>query len=253
VAAAVLWRIDEGKLSLQQQVTLTRADVLSGSAVPSIGTHFHGERMTFTVEQLLKAAVSESDNTAVDALVKVVGGPQVVTAFLRVHGIDGMHVDLDEAGVGRIFQDLGPGQEVPAKESAQASLERHRRGFKAFLAAPYNRSTPDAAVMFLRKLHGRELLTPASTQHLLGLMAAQTIPNRLRAGVPQGVGLADKTGTSYSLEGKTAAFNDIGILSGPNGHTLIVAAFLTDSSASEAERDALFADIARAAAASFRP
>jgi beta-lactamase class A len=253
VAAAVLWRIDQGKLSLQQQVTVTRADVLSGSAVPSIGAHFRGERMTFTVEQLLRAAVSESDNTAVDALVKVVGGPQVVTAFLRVHGIEGMRVDLDEAGVGRIFEDLGPGQEIPANESAQASLERHRRGFKAFLTAPYNRSTPDAAVVFLRKLHRNELLTPASTQHLLGLMAAQTIPNRLRAGVPQGVRLADKTGTSYSLEGRTAAFNDIGILSGPDGHTVIVAAFLTDSTASAAERDVLFADIARAAAASFHP
>lgn len=125
VAAAVLSRVDEGKLSLQQQVTLTRADVLSGSAVPSIGAHFRGERMTFTIEQLLKAAVSEGDNTAVDALLKVVGGPQVVSAFLRVHGIDGMRVDLDEAGVGRLFRDLKPGQEVPANESAQASLERH--------------------------------------------------------------------------------------------------------------------------------
>lgn len=253
VAAAVLWRIDEGKLSLQQQVTLTRDDVLGGSAVPSIGAHFHGERMTFTVEQLLKAAVSESDNTAVDALVKVVGGPQVVTAFLRAHGINGMRVDMDEAGVGRIFEDLGPGQKIPANESAQASLKRYRRGYKAFLDAPTNRSTPDAAVVFLRKLHHHELLTPASTQRLLGLMAAQTIPNRLRAGVPQGVGLADKAGTSYSLDGRTAAFNDIGILSGPNGYTVIVAAFLADSPASAAERDALFADIARAAAASFHP
>jgi beta-lactamase class A len=84
-------------------------------------------------------------------------------------------------------------------------------------------------------------------------MAAQTIPNRLRAGVPQGIRLADKTGSSGSLEGRTAAFNDIGILSGPSGHTVIVAAFLTDSSASEAERNALFADIARAAATSFHP
>ncbi|WP_460877657.1 class A beta-lactamase [Rhodanobacter koreensis] len=253
VAAAVLSRIDAGKLSLQQQVTLTRADVVSGSAVPSIGAHFRSERMTFTVEQLLKAAVSESDSTAADALVKVAGGPQAVTAFLRAHGIDGMRVDMGEAGVARIFRDLGPGQEMPANESAQVSLERYRRGFKAFLAAPTNRSTPDAAVAFLRKLHGNELLSPASTQHLLDLMAAQTIPNRLRAGVPQGVRLADKAGTSYSLDGRTAAFNDIGILSGPDGHTVIVAAFLTDSHASEAQRDELFADIARAAVASFRP
>lgn len=253
VAAAVLSRIDEGKLSLRQRVTLTRADVLGGSAVPSIGAHFHGERMTFTVEQLLKAAISESDNTAVDALVKVVGGPQVVTAFLRRHGIDGMRVDMGEAGVVRIFRDLGPGQELPAKESAQASLERYRRGFRAFLAAPTNRSTPHAAVAFLRKLHDNELLTPASTRHLLDLMAAQTIPRRLRAGLPRGVRLADKAGTSGSLDGRTAAFNDIGILSGPDGHTVIVAAFLTDSSASEAQRNALFADIARAVAAPFHP
>ena len=221
VAAAVLSRIDAGKLSLQQQVIVTRADVLNGSAVPSIGAHFRGERMTFTVEQLLQAAVSESDNTAVDALLKLVGGPQVVTAFLRAHGIAGMRVDLDEAGVGRMFQDLKPGQEVSAKESAQASLERHRRGFKAFLAAPTNRSTPDAAVSFLRKLQGNELLTPASTQHLLDLMAAQTIPNRLRAGGPHGVRFADKTGTSDSLDGRTAAFNDIGIFTGPDGHTVV--------------------------------
>lgn len=253
VAAAVLSRVDEGKLSLQQRVTLTRADVLKGSAVPSIGAHFRGDRMTFTVEQLLKAAVSESDNTAVDALVKVVGGPQVVTAFLRRHGIDGMRVDMDEAGVGRIFRDLGPGQELPATESAQASLERYRRGYQAFLAAPTNRSTLDAAVTFLRKLHGNELLTPASTRRLLDLMTAQTLPRRLRAGLPQGVRLADKTGTSGSLDGRTAAFNDIGILSGPDGHTVIVAAFLTDSPASDTQRNALFADIARAAAALFQP
>jgi len=85
VAAAVLARVDAGKLSLQQQVIVTRADVVSGSAVPSIGAHFRGERMTFTVEQLLQAAVSESDSTAADALIKVVGGPPVVTAFLHAH------------------------------------------------------------------------------------------------------------------------------------------------------------------------
>lgn len=253
VAAAVLAGIDQGKLSLQQQVTVNRADVLAGSAVPSVGAHFRGEQMTFTIEQLLKAAVSESDNTAVDALVKVVGGPQVVTAFLHTHGIDGMRVDTDEAGVHWVFQQLQPGQEPPAHESEQAANERFRRGYQAFLADPRNRSTPDAAVSFLRKLVGQELLTPSSTKHLLDLMAAQTIPNRLRAGLPKGVQLADKTGSSGTLEGKTAAYNDIGILTWPNGHTVIVAAFLTHSSASTAQRDALFADIARAVVTGTHP
>ena len=252
VAAAVLSRIEQGELSLAQQVTIKRADVLSGSAVPSIGARFRGEEMTFTVDQLLTAAVSESDNTAVDALIRVVGGPQVVTAFLQAHGVDGMRVDLDEAGVGRVFRALAPGAAAPSNESPQAEHARFQRGFQAFMADPRNRGTPDAAVAFLRKLWRNELLSPASTQHLLRLMYAQTIPNRLRAGLPKDVRFADKTGTSGSLDGEVGAYNDIGILTWPDGHTVIVAAFLSGSRATDAERDALFAELGRRIAASLQ-
>ena len=67
VAAAVLAQVDVGRIRLNQEVTITRAEVVDGTAVPSIGAHFSGEQMHFTVERLLAAAVSESDNTAVDA------------------------------------------------------------------------------------------------------------------------------------------------------------------------------------------
>jgi beta-lactamase class A len=253
VAAAVLSHVDEGALSLQQQVTIARDQVIDGSAVPSIGTHFHGDKMTFTVAQLLKAAVSESDNTAVDALIRVVGGPEVVTAFLRANGIDGMRVDMDEADIDQVFSGLKPGETAPSNESEQAEKQRYQRGYKAFLSDPRNCSTPDAAVAFLRKLNNNELLSPSSTQHLLSLMEAQTIPNRLRAGVPQGVRLADKTGTSGSFGGRTGAYNDIGILTWPDGHTVIVAAFLSDSPASDTQRGALFADLAKGISSAVHP
>jgi beta-lactamase class A len=253
VAAMTLARIDRGELSMEQAVTLTRADVNDGSAVPSIGASFHGERMTFTVRQLLTAAVSDSDNTAVDALIRLLGGPQVVTAFLRSHDITDMRVDMDEAGIGRIFAQLGPQREPPAGETPQEEDQRLQRGYGAFLADPRNRSTPDAAVDFLRKLQRGELLSPASTHELLALMEAQTVPSRLRSGLPAGVRLADKCGTSYTLHGLTAAYNDIGILTWPDGRSVIVAAFLTASPASKAERDAIFAELARTVAAAPRP
>lgn len=249
VAAAVLSRIDEGTLSLQQQVTLTRADIQDGSAVPSIGAHFRGERMAFTVEQLLTAAVSESDNTAADALVRLIGGPGAVTAFLRKHGIDGMRVDLDEAGISRVFSGLQPGEQLSANESPRQALQRRRRGYQAYLADPRNRSTPDAAIAFLRKLWRNELLSPVATQRLLTLMDGQTLPNRLRAGLPAGARWADKCGTSDTLDGETAAYNDIGILRWPDGHTIIIAAFLTASHATKEDRDGLFAELGRAVAA----
>lgn len=249
VAAAVLSRVDDGSLSLQQSVTIARDQVQRGSAIPSIGAHFRGERMSFTVEQLLTAAVSESDNTAVNALIRTVGGPAAVTDYLRAHGIDGMRVDLDEVGVGQILDGLSPGEKAPAHETEAATRQRYERGYQAFLADPRNRATPDAAILFLRKLVSRELLTPASTQHLLALMEAQTIPNRLRAGVPTGVRLADKTGSSGSLGDHTAAYNDIGIVMWPDGRSVLVAVFLFDSTASDQERARLFVDIARSVTA----
>ena len=252
VAAAVFARIDSGGLSMQQTVTLTPADIVAGSAVPSIGAHFHGERMTFSVRQLLSAAVSESDNTAVDALLKLVP-PRQVTAFLHAHGIEGMRVDMGEAGVDQVFDQLAPGQAPPANETSQAQQRRLQRGYRAYLGDPRNRSTPDAAVDFLYQLQRGTLLSPSSTRALLALLQAQTRPSRLRSGMPHGVQLADKCGTSYTLDGRTAAYNDIGILTWPDGRRVIVAAFLTASPAPKAERDALFADLARSVASSLRP
>ena len=213
--------------------------------MPSIGAQFEGEHMRFTVDRLLVATVSESDNTAVDALIRLVGGPLVVTEFLRAHGIKGMRIDVGEAEVDRIFKDTANGQSIPAQESDQAALTRQQRGYRAYLADPRNRTTPDAAADFLEKLWSGQLLSADSTKRLLGLMYGQTVPNRLRAGLPAGVRFADKCGTSNSLEGETAAFNDIGIISRPNGHTIIVAAFLTTSRADKEARDSLFAEIGK--------
>lgn len=249
VAAAVLAQIEQGGLSMDQAVIVRRSDLESGT----IRDHFQGEQASFTVRQLLTAAVSKSDNTAVDALLSRIGGPAVVTAFLRAHGIDGMRVDLGERGFNPIFEDLPPNQQPPAGETATQELARLRRGYDAYLTDPRNRSTPDAAAIFLRKLWKKELLPPASTQYLIDLMYAQITPSRLRPGLPAGVRLADKCGTSYTLEDRTAAFNDIGILVWPDGHAVIVTAFLTASTASQDERQAIFADLAGEVAATLHP
>jgi len=249
VAAAVLDRIEHGQLAMDRKVVIRRGELESGT----LRDHFHGEQMRFTVGQLLTAAVSKSDNTAVDALLPLVGSPNAVTAFLRTHGIEGMRVDTGERGFRPVFEDLKPGQQPPANETDAQQLARLRRGYRAYLADPRNRSTPDAAADFLHKLWDGRLLSSASTRHLLDLMYAQTMPSRLRQGLPPGARLADKCGTSYTLEKTTAAYNDIGILSWPDGRAVAVAAFLTASTASKGERDALFADLAHEVTAALHP
>ncbi len=244
LAAVVLERIDQGRVSLQQQITITRAELRGG--VSAINNNFHGDRMTFTVQQLLHKSVSLSDNTATDALIKLIGGPASVTAFLRSHGIEGMRVDLDEEGVSDLLTGRRSGEPLSANETPQARDSRLRSGLRSFLADPRNRSTPDAAVIFLKKLQDEVLLSPSSTRYLLDLMQAQMMPSRLRNGLPAGVTLADKCGTSTRLHGITAAYNDVGIMTWPDGRSVIVVVFLTASKATQAEHDRLFSTIARA-------
>lgn len=246
LAAAALDLVDRGRLPPTRRVTITRDQLRAGES--AIRTNFQGEQMSFTIAELLRAAVSESDNTAADALMRAIGGPGVVTAYLHAHGIDGMHVEMDEGQVADLFRHTGSAAAPPAGETAAQRRQRQQDGLSAYLNDPRNRSTPLAAVDFLRKLANGALLSPASTQQLLTLMQDQTRPRRLRAGLPAGVTFADKCGTSLTVDGVTAAFNDIGIISWPDGRRVIVAAFLSASSGSRADRDALFAGLATAIA-----
>ncbi|WP_177176876.1 class A beta-lactamase [Faunimonas pinastri] len=251
LGATVLAQADAGKISLSQHVTIRRADLRTGAS--RIAEEFRGEQMTFTVQELLVDAVSYSDNTAADALVRLIGGPQVITSFLEGHGIRGLHVDIDEGGVSHVFSGLGVAAQPPEGETKAEREHRLERGYDAYLSDPRNRSTPDAAVAFLQTLWNGRLLPTKSTKHLLDLLYGQTKPSRLRAGIPAGVRLADKCGTSESLHGRTAAFNDIGIMTWPDGRTVIVAAFLTGSKASQAERNQLFADLAHDVGVTLHP
>lgn len=252
VAAAVLSRVDAGTLSLRKKIVLRRADVVPGSAVPSIGDKLRGEQMTVTVGELVVAAVKESDNTAVDALLRLLGGGEAVTAFLQAQGIAGMQVGTGEGAIAGIFENLHGAAAPPAGETAAQTAEREEAGYRAFMAAPPNHTTPDAAALFLKKLWGNELLSHGSTQYLLGLMYAQVV-NRMRDGLPPGTRMADKTGTSGTVNGFTAAYNDMGLITWPDGQAVIVAGYLTGSHASKVERDALFAELARETVAALHP
>lgn len=251
LAATVLARVEGGELSLAHAVSLGRDDLRAG--VSGIRDEFRGERMTFTVRELLEAAVSRSDNTAADALLGQVGGPAAVTAFLRAHGIDGMRVDRGEGALARDIGGLGADGRTPPGETPAQARARRRGGVEAYLRDPRDTSTPDAAATFLRKLLRGELLAPAATRYLIDLMYAQATPRRLADGLPAGVRLAHKCGTTATIEGLTAAYNDIGVMTWPDGRSVIVAAFLAGSPASVKERDALFAELAGAVAKAVHP
>lgn len=153
----------------------------------AIRDYFRGKQMRFTVCNLLIDAVSESENTAADALRKLVGNPNVVTALLQGHGVAGMRGELGESDVGKVFEELEPDEHLPGNETDAQQLARPRRGYAAYLIDPRNRSTPEAAISFLKKLWREKLLSPGSTKAVIHLMLVQTVSVRLRARLPHGV------------------------------------------------------------------
>ena len=76
--------------------------------------------------------------------------------------------------------------------------------------------------------------------------------DRIKAGLPDGARLAHKTGSARTDLNLTPATNDIGIITLPDKRRYALAVFLSGSSADEADRDALIADVTRAVVRSVR-
>ena len=102
-------------------------------------------------------------------------------------------------------------------------------------------------VALLSALHQSRGLIPASRAFLLKIMTETTTgPNRLKGLLPPGTEVAHKTGTSGTEKGLTAATNDVGLITLPNGHHVAIAVFLADSKADTATREAVIAQTAKA-------
>jgi hypothetical protein len=110
-----------------------------------------------------------------------------------------------------------------------------------------NFATPNAAVMLLRDLNEGNGISEANRSVLLKILADTTTgPKRIKGMLPAGTTVAHKTGTSGTKNGITAATNDIGIITLPNGKHIAIAVFVSDSSADEKTREAVIAKIAKA-------
>jgi beta-lactamase class A len=210
-AALVLKRVDQGRERLARRIRFTATDLVKYSPV----TGGRVGRSGMSLAELCAAAITQSDNTAANLLLNSFGGPLQLTAYLRSLG-DGM-TRLD-----RIEPDLN----------------------EALAGDPRDTTTPDAMLTTMRRLLLGTSLSVASRRQLLDwLLANQTGDKRLRARLPAGWRVADKTGT-----GANGTSNDVGMLLPPDRPPLLVAAYLTGSGAPPAVRDGALARVGEWAA-----
>ncbi|HEU4882905.1 MAG TPA: class A beta-lactamase [Longimicrobium sp.] len=246
VAMAVLAQVDSGRVSLDDSVTLARADYRLGPSQVTQGLPAAGGPVT--VRRMLESMMMFSDNTAADALMRLAGGPQAVMAHLRSRGVEGIRVDRYEGQVHLDYNGI-TGATPPVTltpERVQAWIDsvpaaRKDSAHARFLADPRDTATPDAFAQLLIQLQRGDGIRPESRSFLLDAMRrSPTGTARIRAGLPQGVEVADKTGTI----GRTT--NDVALVTLPDGKHVALAIFVRNSTKTNEQVEPSIAAAARA-------
>ncbi|MFI9595966.1 class A beta-lactamase [Nonomuraea sp. NPDC052265] len=204
-AAAVLHR--KPLSHLDDRVTFTGADVNSFSPITQ---HHVADGMT--VRQLCDAAIRYSDGTAGNLLMRDIGGPARLTAFLRGLGDTVSRVDHYEPELNR----MGPKN-------------------------PRDTTTPRAIAADYREILLGDVLPPAKRALLEEWLRGTTTGTaRIRAGLPKGWKLAHKTGT-----GDYGRANDIAVVWPPGGAPLVVAVMSDRPGYGTPPEEALIAEATR--------
>jgi beta-lactamase class A len=208
-AAAVLKGAGEDLAGLQRRVQFEKSDLVTYS--PATEKHVGGDGMSLA--EICEAAITLSDNTAGNLMLKNIGGPEGLTSFARSLGdqltrLDRTETDLNEAT---------PGD-------------------------PRDTTSPNAMAANFRKLLLGDALNAAARDQLTRWLVANTTgDSRLRAGLPRGWRVGDKTGT-----GRHGSNNDVAIVWPSDRPPLIVACYLTGATLEMGGQNEIIASIGRA-------
>jgi beta-lactamase class A len=208
LAAQLLAQVDRGLVKLSDYVSFGPADLLEYAPV----TRRHKRQGKLQLRQLAEAAVTVSDNTAANLLLRKLGGPATFTSFARSLGDSVTRLDRIE----------------PNLNSNDPNDER-------------DTTTPRGMVTSLQGALLGDALSQNSKSVLLSwLRACETGTNRLRAGFPSDWRVGDKTGT-----GSNSAVNDVAIAEPPRGKAILVASYLSESSTSMESLNAAHAEVGK--------
>jgi beta-lactamase class A len=208
--AIVLSRVDAGLDRLDRRVQYERSALVPYSPV----TERHAGADGMTMAELCHAAITASDNTAGNLLLESFGGPAGLTAFVRTISDQITRLDRNEVALNEAI----PGD-------------------------PRDTTSPMAMLRDMRTLLLGDRLSPASRAQLTDwLIASTTGGTRLRAGLPSGWRVGDKTGTSPN-----GVTNDIAIAWTPKQAPVLISAYYAEAPIEQTARNAVLAEVGRIA------
>lgn len=209
--AAVLARVDRGEERLDRRIIFRREEVLDWAPITRLRAGSPG----MTVAELCHAAITVSDNTAMNLLLASLGGPAALTGFAR-----GLRDPLTR------FDRIEPTLNLPGPQGMEDT------------------TTPMAMLDDLRRVLLGDVLAPASREQLLDWLRHNTTgTTQLRAGLPAGWTAGDKTGASQTQN------NDVAIAWPPGRAPVLITAYYEGPVGATEVRKGVLAQVGALAAA----
>jgi len=205
-AAAILKKSMTDTNLLQQKIMYKKEDLVFWSPITE-------KHLTdgMTISELCAATIMYSDSTAINLLIKKLGGPQAINAFTRSIGNHTFRLDGWESDLNSNPNDL------------------------------YDTVTPAAMEKSLQKLALGNILGQSQREQLITWMKGNTTGDaRIRAGAPKGWIVGDKTGSgSYGIT------NDIAVIWPPKCSPIVVTIYFTQPKKDAPKRDDVIAAATR--------
>lgn len=208
-SAAVLARVDAGTEDLTRRVYFEAKELVTWSPV----TEKHVGTGGMILADICAAAITRSDNTAANIILRSLGGPAGFTKYVRT--LDDSVTRLD-----RIEPELNAATPGDVRDT----------------------TTPNAMNANLRALVlGDKLSAKSRAQLKAWLIANKTGDAKLRAGLPKEWVIGDKTGS-----GEYGTVNDVAVIWPSNRKPVIASIYITETKASFDDCNAAIAHVGRA-------
>jgi beta-lactamase class A len=251
VSITALDAVDKGRIRLDDKVTLSSGDITLFHQPIAALIRKSGSYST-TLDDLMFKAITTSDNTCNDKLMRVVGGPDAVRDMIAAKHLGSIRFYNGERALQSKIAGLiwSPSYSIGnAFYDARDALPNavRKAAFDRYIEDPYDGAAPSAIATALARLKRGELLSPESTRRLLWIMGnTKTGANRLKGGLKAGWTLSHKTGTGQVYGPWQAGYNDIGVLTAPDGKSYTVAVMIKKTSVPLPTRMTLMNNVVRA-------
>jgi len=217
IALTVLDKVDQGKLSLTQEIFIKKKDLHEDTWSPMREDYPDGN-VNLTLDKVLRYTISHSDNNGCDILIDVLGGTKEVQKFINKQGIKDFVIKVNE-------------QQMRTWENLYV-----------------NTTTPLETTALLEKFFKGQILKESTTKYLYQIMVETSRGlTWMKAGLPKNTELAHRTGISGTNDDNLrVAMNDIGIVKLPNGKHFILSVYLKNITEKQEDTEKVIADITKA-------